>query len=306
MHGTEILHGLRHLVWSAAMYGNSAVRVASRGRSLPRIRNEGRHIFVVGAPRSGTTFLAGAIAAQPRLVDLGEVQPVKAAIPKLASLPEREAASRFRRILDRVRRLGLSAHLRGIEQTPETAFVLGAVLQAYPEAQAVHIVRDGRDVVCSLLERGWLSAGRGGRDDTHATYGAHVRFWVEPDRADEFVDASDAKRAAWAWRRYVTAARGEDERRLEVRYEDLSADPRGTAGRLARALDLDADALANALSRAHDRSVGRWRRDLTAEQLAEVEQEAGALLRELGYSGAGLDASVERDAPPVAQHGEDA
>src|SRR6266540_1867794 len=279
MHDPEILHGLRNFVWSAAMYGNAAARVASRGHSLPRIHNEGRHIFVVGAPRSGTTFLAGAIAAQPGLVDLGEVQPVKAAIPKLTSLPEPEAASRFRRTLDRVRRLGLSAHLRGVEQTPETAFVLRAVLQAYPEAQTVHIVRDGRDVVCSLLE---------------------------PDRAEEFVGASDAKRAAWAWRRYVTAARGEDERRLEVRYEDLSVDPRGTAARLARALDLDADVLANALSRAHDRSVGRWRRDLSPEQLAEVEQEAGALLRELGYSGAGFDASVESDAPPVVQHGEDA
>jgi Sulfotransferase family len=288
------------------MYANSAVRVAGRGRSLPRIRNEGRHVFVVGAPRSGTTFLAGSIAAQPGLVDLGEVQPVKAAIPGLTTLPVPQAASRFRRILDRVRRLGLSAHLRGVEQTPETAFVLGAVLHAYPEAQAVHIVRDGRDVVSSLLERGWLSAGRGGRDDTRAGYGSHVRFWVEPERAHEFVDASDARRAAWAWRRYVTAARIESDRTFEVRYEDLTADPRGTAERLASHLGLDAHELGNALSRAHDRSVGRWRRDLTAEQLAEVEREAGALLRELGYSAAGVDAPVERDAPSVLQHGEDA
>src|SRR6266540_2143238 len=153
MHDPEILHGLRNFVWSAAMYGNAAARVASRGHSLPRIHNEGRHIFVVGAPRSGTTFLAGAIAAQPGLVDLGEVQPVKAAIPKLTSLPEPEAASRFRRTLDRVRRLGLSAHLRGVEQTPETAFVLRAVLQAYPEAQTVHIVRDGREACAGTRSR---------------------------------------------------------------------------------------------------------------------------------------------------------
>jgi hypothetical protein len=33
----------------------------------------------------------------------------------------------------------------------------------------------------------------------------------------------------------------------------------------------------------HDRSVGRYRSELTAEQLADVEREAGALLRELGY-----------------------
>jgi hypothetical protein len=29
--------------------------------------------------------------------------------------------------------------------------------------------------------------------------------------------------------------------------------------------------------------VGRWRRDLTAEQISDVEREAGALLHELGY-----------------------
>jgi hypothetical protein len=30
--------------------------------------------------------------------------------------------------------------------------------------------------------------------------------------------------------------------------------------------------------------VGRWRQDLTGEQLADVEAEAGELLAELGYA----------------------
>ena len=59
-----------------------------------------------------------------------------------------------------MRTLGLAGHLRGVEQTPETSFVIEAALLAYPAASAVHIVRDGRDVVCSLLERGWLAAER--------------------------------------------------------------------------------------------------------------------------------------------------
>ena len=40
---------------------------------------------------------------------------------------------------------------------------------------------------------------------------------------------------------------------------------------------------AAALGRAHASSVGRYRTDLSAEQLADVEDEAGTLLRELGY-----------------------
>jgi hypothetical protein len=33
----------------------------------------------------------------------------------------------------------------------------------------------------------------------------------------------------------------------------------------------------------HDRSAGRWRRDLTQEELADVEREAGETLLSLGY-----------------------
>jgi protein-tyrosine sulfotransferase len=201
----------------------------------------------------------------------------------LTKLSEQEAAVRFRRTLELVRRLGLVGHLRGVEQTPETSFVLGAALRAYPAARAVHIVRDGRDVVCSLLERGWLAASREGSDDAGLAYGAHARFWVEPDRVEEFRTASEARRAAWAWRRYVSAARAAPERILEIRYEELVSEPLKVAEQLADFLELPPDPLANSLSKAFDRSVGRWKKDLTPSQVRDVEEEAGDLLRELGY-----------------------
>jgi len=238
---------------------------------------------VVGSPRSGTTFLGRSLGAQPGLVDLGEVKPLKAAIPQLAHLPEKEASARFRRKLEIVRQLGLAGHLRGVEQTPETSFVLNAALRAYPAARAVHIVRDGRDVVCSLLERGWLGAQRAGSDDAGLSFGAHPRFWVEPERADEFRSASEARRAAWVWRRYVTAAGVAPERTLELRYEQLVSDPTAVASRLAEYLELRRKPLVESLSQAFDRSMGRWQRDLTPGQLSDVEDEAGDLLRALGY-----------------------
>ncbi len=238
---------------------------------------------MIGAPRSGTTFLAGALGAQPGLVDLGEVKPLKAAIPILSKEPLPEAAKRFRRTLDVVRVLGLAGHLRGVEQTPETSFVIQAALGAYPKGRAVHIVRDGRDVVCSLLERGWLAEERKGGDDAGLAYGPHVRFWVEPERAEEFHAASEARRAAWAWRRYVTAARTAQERTHELRYEELVRNPESVAETLAVFLDLRPEPLAESFSKAFDRSVGRWQRELSAEQVQDVEEEAGELLRELGY-----------------------
>jgi hypothetical protein len=257
--------------------------VGGGARPRPSLRREGRLIFVVGSPRSGTTFLGTSLGAQPGLVNLGEVTPLKAAIPELAHRPVDEAAARIRRSLEVVRRLGLAGHLRGVEQTPETSFVLPAALRAYTAARAVHVVRDGRDVVCSLLERGWLGAERAGADDAGLPYGAHPRFWVEPERADEFRSATEARRAAWAWRRYVSAARAVPERTLQIRYEELVTEPEAVAKRLAEYLDLPLESLRASLSEAFDRSVGRYRKDLTPAQLAEVEAVAGGLLTELGY-----------------------
>ena len=44
-------------------------------------------VFVLGSPRSGTTFLARAVGSVPGFVDLGEVAALKAAIPTLIDLP---------------------------------------------------------------------------------------------------------------------------------------------------------------------------------------------------------------------------
>jgi len=261
------------------------VLVRERARNLPRRLRGGeeRLVFVVGSPRSGTTFLAGAIGGVPGFVDLTEVTPLKAAIPTLAGLSEAAAAVRVRAILERVRALTLVRGVRGVEQTPETAFVLAAALRAYPEARAVHVVRDGRDVVCSLLERGWLSAARAGGDDARLPYGAEARFWVRPEERADFERASDAARAAWAWRAYVTAARSAGERVLQVRYETLAE----SAPLIGEHLGVGPAPLEQTLSSFHDRSIGRFHRDLSAEQLADVERIAGPLLRELGYAETG-------------------
>jgi hypothetical protein len=259
-------------------YAAGSLRVARRSGLRGQRGREERLVFVVGCPRSGTTFTGSALGSLPGFVDLDEMTPLKAALPRLASAPPGEAARDLHAIVERVRLLGLARGLRGVEQTPETSFVLAAARQAYPQATAVHVLRDGRDVVCSLLERGWFRASHAGADDAGHAYGAHPRFWVEPERRDEFAAVSEARRAAWAWRRYVTAARAGAH--VEVRYESL----RESAGELARALDVGDAEVVRVLSAFRPDSIGRWRGDLSPEQLADVEAEAGDLLRELGYT----------------------
>ncbi|HET6623280.1 MAG TPA: sulfotransferase [Gaiellaceae bacterium] len=256
-------------------------RGASLGERLGKL--DERLVFVVGSPRSGTTFLADAIGSLPGFVDLGEVPPLKAAVPELVDLPAPEAARRLRRILAVARRVGLVGAVRAVEQTPELAHLVDVVQDAYPAARIVHIVRDGRDVACSLLEKPWLRPRQTQSDDAGLAYGAYARFWVEPDRREEFERVSDARRAAWAWRSYVTAARSSSAALVEVRYERLAEAPDEVAAILAAGLDAPRDELTAALARVHGSSVGRYRRDLDDEQLADVLAEAGDLLTELGY-----------------------
>ena len=43
------------------------------------------------------------------------------------------------------------------------------------------------------------------------------------------------------------------------------------------------DGARHAFAAVHGSSVGRWRKDLSPEQIADVEAEAGGLLAHLGY-----------------------
>ena len=52
---------------------------------------------------------------------------------------------------------------------------------------------------------------------------------------------------------------------------------------IATHLGVPADAVRSAMAGAHSRSIGRFRRELTADQLADVERAAGSVLNSLGY-----------------------
>jgi hypothetical protein len=257
-------------------------------------------VFVVGSPRSGTSFVAQSIGGVAGFADLGEVNVLKARADQLARLERRQASRRLKSVIDRVQRWGLVAGLRAIEQTPESTFLMPAIADAYPKVRFVLMVRDGRDVVASLLERGWLACGRPGatvaratgttHDDAGKPFGNHARFWVEPTRREEFPLVDEARRAAWAWRRYNEAAHAFRTQHpqgpvLEIRYEDMILDPSETALRLAAFLDADdhAECFVERLADCHGRSIGRWRADLTRDQLAQVEVESARMLHMLGY-----------------------
>ena len=216
---------------SATLYGRSALRIARRRR---RLGTEERLVFVVGSPRSGTTFTGSALGSLPGFVDLDEVQPWKAAIPALIGQPEDEGRARLRGD-PRAR-----APARPRHGSPRRRADARDELRARRGAAGVPAggrrPRDPRRPRRRhLAPRARLAERRaGGRRRRRPFRSApHARFWVEPGREDEFAQASDATRAAWAWRRYVTAAGAVPERTVEVRYEQLVADPAAAAAPVA-------------------------------------------------------------------------
>ena len=222
-------------------------------------------------------------AALPGFVDLSEVTPHKAAIPDAGrSFPRTRRPCGSGACSSGCGWLALVPGWRGVEQTPETAFVLGAALRAYPKARAVHVIRDGRDVVCSLLERGWLSAGRGGRrrrEGSRTASRGPLLGRARPARGVRVRERCDPRGVGVAPLRRRRRVPRRAERTLEVRYESIAASPeRPPADRRSpRSRPGAAGGGARAVPRPLDRPLSAT---ISApEQLADVEREAGPLLR---------------------------
>lgn len=164
------------------------------------------------------------------------------------------------------------------DKTPMYMRHLPLLRRLFPDAQYVHVVRDGRDAAISFLSM---------------PEGIAFETWAHPRSAADF---------ASVWRTEVAAARRLAERLgleryLEVRYEDLVADAEGVLRTICSFAGLPYEramtdyAGSGSEEKAHQQSLRRpltpglrdWRTQMTPEDLAAFEGVAGDLLRELGY-----------------------
>jgi Sulfotransferase family len=276
-------------------YRDPALRKRPLAQALiPRLDHA---IFLVGAPRSGTSFLGSCIGRLPEVSYHFEPRLTKAAAQQVydGSWDKNRSAAVFRLSYSALLLATLDGGRRFADKTPENSFLIPFLATVFPNAQFVHIVRDGRDAAVSHAEKPWLaaaSAGSGQQGRARQPYGPHPRWWVEPGRRAEFAAVPDIIRTAWCWRRFTEAALDglaelPADRTVEVRYEDVVGDPMTAAQTLGGFLGTSPaglDALRAGLSRARADSVGRWRKVLQENEIAEVEKEIGPLLSLLGYS----------------------
>ena len=254
-------------------------------------------IFIIGAPRSGTTFLGSCVAEIPEISYHFEPVATKAASRCIYDQEwEFGKTKRFYNLVYAwLMRLHTDGDLRFAEKTPRNCFVIDFLRQAFPDAQFIHIVRDGRDVALSYSKKPWLqaaSAKSGKTEPGGYAYGPYPRFWVEPDRVEEFEATSDIHRCVWAWRRFTDSALTACQQLPtaqyhELRYENLAKHPRMEAEKMLDFMGIKSatscELFHQAVSRVRSDSVGQWQRELNAEQLSQIENEAGELLKRLNY-----------------------
>lgn len=257
-------------------------------------------IFIGGAPRSGTTLLRAIVNASRNIVCGPEMR----VIPALCQLAEQIEArhldvlssdygldadalhEQFARTIDT---LLAPMHARTgawvAEKTPANILHFEQLRRLFPDSPLIAIVRDGRDVVASLLAMDWQDARTGRPMAITRDAGAAAELWVRSIEAGAYMH--------------------EDGNYLELRYENLVKTPEAEIGRLFDRLGEGPEAKARALdhTRHFDRSagraessadrvsspidtssIGRWKRDLDDLQLAQIDAVAGRTLRLLGYA----------------------
>jgi len=255
-----------------------------------------------GAPRSGTTLLRKMLERHPELCSGAETKLFVPAAFNLDWLASAYAVPRpeLQEMLGASPSQGafidaFAGHVmaaagkaRWAEKTPQNIRHLDWILDRFPEASVIHIIRDGRDVVCSMREHPdwrWVDGG------WHKVVVARPLEWY-------------ARR--WLADTSAGLARRLDPRYVEVRYEDLVVDPEQAMRGICEGIgafvdetwlghvaagDVDAGAAHDAIPEsrpdydgaASGVSVGRWQTDLDADEQRLVTRICGDRLRELGY-----------------------
>jgi hypothetical protein len=176
------------------------------------------------------------------------------------------------------------------DASPELLYCADVLVDAFPDARFVQVIRDGRDVVAGMLDdTDTLTALRPGFANLDNEFpNPFLGVEDETDRAG-WAELSLAGKCAMRWRsavrmsarlRYSLSA----EQLTTLRYEEIVRKPDAAAGLVSEFVGARVSAIALRDPYSHRAlEPGAWRRTLSAEQATEVESIAGAELRRVGY-----------------------
>jgi|HubBroStandDraft_6_1064221.scaffolds.fasta_scaffold04622_5 hypothetical protein len=271
-------------------------------------------VFIIGSPRSGTTLLyhmllsAGGFAVYlteskvfdlvfPQFEDLSDRENRRKALnlwlqSKLFTLTGldrdriestilnecRTGGDFLRTIMEEIARdQGVD---RWAENTPEHILYLAKIKNEIPDAIVIHMIRDGRDVALSLEKKAWVQPFPWDNKRRALVAGLYWEWLIDKGSQHK-------------------SALGKDY--MEVRYENLIAQPEITLGEIGAFINhnLDYEQIQRAgIGSVSDPNtsfegesksgtfdpVGRWRKQFSPEELEALEQSIGPTLEKLGYA----------------------
>lgn len=183
------------------------------------------------------------------------------------------------------------------DASPDLMYCAEELVEAFPDAQLVQIIRDGRDVVAAMLADSaalaWFKPSVANVD----TEFPNPFFGIETqDDLAAWPALSLAGKCAMRWRGSVRAmARLRNSLPAEglttLRYEDVIRHPAAAARAVSGFVGSDVAEIPGDGLRARGGAAGGpmaippggWRRALTLQQVSEIEQVAGPDLRRVGY-----------------------
>lgn len=250
------------------------------------------HIFVLGAPRSGTTLMFTILASHPnissidcetfffvprdifnlssykRLTDSGDID-----INKIKSYlnSSKDIVAIYDSIAEDIMRREECS--RFLEKTPFHILYIDFLLKHFPNAKFVNMIRDGRDCYRSNKRLA---------DYYHKPLEKFSMIWRDSIRARESV--------------------GDHPQIIDIRYEDLTSSPEKVVKDLMTFVgedffpyQIDPTHYSQSQIFKHDRgherlsqpikptSIGKWREKLTKDEISYFQKIAGKELISMGY-----------------------
>jgi hypothetical protein len=289
--------------------GRVALDDASSSVAAPSQRTTSfQPVFIVGYARSGSTMAGSMIGAHPQIICIPEAQFIVDLMPSDSPDSEIDPVNVIDRIANHwrfrvwefdlgprrparadteptyraaiewlVRRyaesVGRSNALIWVEQAPVHANHIWTILQHFPDAKFIHMVRDGRAVAASIMPLDW------GPNEIYSA----ARTWQA--------------RVGYG---YVAAGALGPERLLQLRYEDVVERTEPTMRAVARFLGVDfvpemlstTGLMLPRFTRYQHRLIGEpprpdraegWRKTLSRREIEIFESVVGDLLPLLGY-----------------------
>ncbi|NES72298.1 MAG: sulfotransferase [Okeania sp. SIO2D1] len=254
---------------------------------FPKSTSHQRHIFVFGAPRSGTTLMKLILGAHPNLTGPGYETGIfmyreifSLTFYGLTQLEIENIQKQSQDIVDFFDRLAertLKKYdgTRFIEKTPPHVLKIDFLTKYFPNSQFINMYRDGRDCYCSA------------RNHPNVVQGKSIEKYAK------------------YWKRCINArlGQGNNSNILDVKYEDLTLQPERVVKQIMNFLgedyypsQLDPSQYSQNMITKTNRPefallskpinssrVNRHKQELSSDEINKFNQIAGNQLKQIGY-----------------------